>query len=88
MVGSEESEGDDLIWITVEEVAGGNSQPPAVQREEEGAGRKRKRGMEGNRERIQDEEEKVEMEPANMFHRQEHGEIKLRTGSSDPGGQS
>lgn len=42
-VGSEESEGDDLIRIMVDEVAGGRSQPQAVQREEKGAGRKRKR---------------------------------------------
>lgn len=39
MVGSEESEGDDLIWITVDKVAGESSQPQEVQREEEGEGR-------------------------------------------------
>ncbi|ROJ62494.1 hypothetical protein DPX16_21480 [Anabarilius grahami] len=49
LVGSEESEEeDDLIWITVDEVAGESCQPHVAQREEEGAGRKRKR---------QDEEE-------------------------------
>lgn len=65
------SEDDDIIWITVDEVAGESSQG-----EEEGARGKRKRKRKG-----QDEEE-VLMEP--MFRRREHGGDKIRNWSLRP----
>lgn len=66
LVESGESEEDERIWITVDEVARGSSQPQVALREGEDAGRKRKR---------QDEEE-VQMEP--MFGRWEHGGDKIK----------
>lgn len=56
----------------MDEVAGGSSQSQVVQGEKEGAGRKRKRGMEGDRVKRSRWRWSMEL-------------TKLRTGSLDPG---
>lgn len=69
-VGSEEEEKDEIIWMTVDEVAGGSSQS---QKEGEDAGGKRKR---------QEEQEEEQEEP--MFRRRKHGGNKIKNWSLRP----